>query len=128
MEYSVNPRSSKSIFYANPHSNIFISYLNPRKSINNMLLRFNSIWAACGLHSIWNFIPNNILGLNLSVNDTMTSAVFDIRSTGSNILNGGMYGIEASEVTAVILSVAVVVCYVAFRKGKVVPSKAVLAS
>lgn len=103
MEYSVNPRSSKSVFYANPHSNIFISYLNPRKSINNMLLRFNSIWAACRLHSIWNFILYNILGLNLSGNDTMTSEVFDIRSTGSNILNGGMYGIEASEVTAVIL-------------------------
>lgn len=32
MEYSANPRSSKSIFCANPHSNIFISYSNPRKT------------------------------------------------------------------------------------------------
>ena len=82
-----------------------------------LTLKFNSIWAACGLHSIWNFILYNVLGLNLSGNDTMTAAVFDIRSSGSNILNGGMYGIEASAVTAVVLAVALVFCYVVFRNG-----------
>ena len=69
-----------------------------------LTLRFKSIWAACGLHSVWNFILFCILGLNLSGNDTMTTAVFDIRSSGSNILNGGMYGIEASAVTAAVLA------------------------
>ncbi len=51
---------------------------------------FKSIWAACGFHSIWNFILYNIFGLNLSGNDKMTAAVFDMRSVGSNILNGGV--------------------------------------
>ena len=90
-----------------------------------LTLRFNSIWAACGCHSIWNFILYNILGLNLSGNDTKTAAIFDIRSSGSNVLNGGMYGIEASAVTAVILAVAVIVLLATFRKGKEVSAKIV---
>ncbi|MBO4636325.1 MAG: CPBP family intramembrane metalloprotease [Clostridiales bacterium] len=81
-------------------------------------LRMGSIWAACGLHSIWNFILFNILGLNLSGNDTMTAAVFDMRSVGSNIMNGGVYGIEASAVTAVVLSVALVAFYALLRNPK----------
>ena len=71
-----------------------------------LTLRFNSIGAACGLHSVWNFILYNILGLNLSGNDTLTAAVFDFRSVGSNVMNGGVYGIEASAVTALVLAAA----------------------
>lgn len=71
-----------------------------------LTLRFGSIWAACGLHSIWNYILYSILGLNLSGNDGLVSAVFEMRSVGENILNGGMYGIEASIITTAVLSVA----------------------
>lgn len=84
-----------------------------------LTLRFQSIWAACGLHSIWNFILYNILGLNLSGNDEMTAAVFDMRSVGSNILNGGVYGIEASIVTAWVLAAFLTVCYLITCKGKI---------
>lgn len=83
-----------------------------------LTLRLKSIWAACGLHSIWNFILYNILGLNLSGNDKMTAAVFDMRSVGSNILNGGMYGIEASIITAAVLAAFLIVCCTISRKGK----------
>ena len=81
-------------------------------------LRFNSIWAACGLHSAWNFILYNVLGLNLSGNDTLTSAVFDMRSVGENILNGGQYGIEASAVTAVVLAMVTAVLLIIPHSGK----------
>lgn len=70
-----------------------------------LTLLFKSIWAACGFHTIWNFILYNILGMNLSGNDRKTAAVFDMKSVGSNALNGGVYGIEASVITAVILAV-----------------------
>ena len=73
-----------------------------------LTLRFKSIYAACGLHTAWNFVLYNILGLNLSGNDTKTSAIFNMRMVGSNIINGGDYGIEASVVTAVVLAVALV--------------------
>lgn len=73
-----------------------------------LTLRFKSIYAACGLHTAWNFVLYNILGLNLSGNDTKTSAIFDMRTVGSNIINGGDYGIEASVVTAVVLAAALI--------------------
>ncbi|MDE5558426.1 MAG: CPBP family intramembrane metalloprotease [Ruminococcus sp.] len=79
-------------------------------------LRFNSIWAACGLHSIWNFILFNILGLNLSGKDETTATVFDLRSVGENICNGGEYGIEASIITAVVLAAATTIIWYLNRK------------
>ena len=78
-------------------------------------LRLKSIWAACGLHTIWNFILYNILGLNLSGNDGKTAAVFNMSSEGSDVLNGGLYGIEASAVTTVVLSTALILFYAVSR-------------
>ncbi len=40
-----------------------------------LTIRFDSIWAACGLHSIWNFILFSIFGLNLSGKDDTAAAV-----------------------------------------------------
>ena len=71
-----------------------------------LTIRFKSIWAACGLHSAWNYILYSILGLNLSGKDERVTAVFDMSSSGSNILNGADYGIEASIITTVVLAVA----------------------
>lgn len=48
----------------------------------------------------------------MSGNDEVTSAVFEMKSVGSNVINGGVYGIEASAVTAVVLAVALVGFYV----------------
>lgn len=81
-----------------------------------LTIRFKSIWAACGLHSVWNFILNSILGLNLSGNGEKITAVFDMRSVGSNVLNGGEYGIEASILTAVVLAAVVGICILDLRK------------
>ncbi len=82
-----------------------------------LTIRYDSIWAACGLHSVWNFVLFSILGLNLSGNDTKTAAIFDMRSVGENIFNGGEYGIEASVVTAVVLSAAAVLIFILSKKN-----------
>ena len=80
-------------------------------------IRFKSIWAACGLHSIWNYILYSIFGLNLSGIDGTVASVFDMTSVGSNILNGGEYGIEASIITTMVLSVSIVVIFIFSRKA-----------
>lgn len=77
--------------------------------------RFKSIWAACGLHSAWNYILYSILGLNLSGKDAAVTAVFDMRSVGRNILNGAEYGIEASILTTVVLALALGILLICFR-------------
>lgn len=71
-----------------------------------LTLRFNSIWAACGLHSFWNAILSCVLGLNLSGNEENVAAVFNLQAVGETIWNGGAYGIEASLITAAVLGIA----------------------
>ncbi|MGN0374030.1 MAG: lysostaphin resistance A-like protein [Butyrivibrio sp.] len=71
-----------------------------------LTIRFRSIWAACGLHSFWNAILYCILGLNLSGKDENVTAVFNLRSVGNTIWNGGAYGIEASLITTIVLALA----------------------
>lgn len=76
-----------------------------------LTIRFQSIWAACGLHSFWNAILFCILGLNVSGKDETVTAVFNMRSVGKNIWNGGEYGIEASIITTVVLAIAAVLIW-----------------
>ena len=70
---------------------------------------FQSIWAACGLHSFWNAILYCILGLNLSGKDETVTAIFNMQSVGNNIWTGGAYGIEASLITTVVLALAALI-------------------
>lgn len=76
-----------------------------------LTIRYKSIWATCGLHSFWNAILYSILGLNLSGNDETVIAIFNMQSVGETIWNGGMYGIEASLVTTVVLALAAVLIW-----------------
>ncbi len=77
---------------------------------------FKSIWAACGLHSFWNAILYCVLGLNLSGNEETVTAIFKMQSVGDNIWNGGIYGIEASAATTIVLAFAVVLIYILGRR------------
>lgn len=81
-----------------------------------LTIRFKSIWAACGLHSFWNAILYCILGLNLSGNDETVTAIFHMESVGKDIWNGGVYGIEASLITTVVLALAAVLIIVIDKK------------
>ena len=84
-----------------------------------LTLRTGSIWAACGLHSIWNFCLCCVLGLNLSGSEGASAAFIDMRSVGENLLNGGAYGIEASIISDIIIAVfAAVTGYMALCKNK----------
>ena len=81
-----------------------------------LTIRFKSIWAACGLHSFWNAILYCILGLNLSGKDETVTAIFNMQSVGNNIWNGGVYGIEASLITTVVLAIVAILIMVIGRK------------
>lgn len=89
--------------------------------------RFKSVWAACGLHSVWNYILYSILGLNLSGKDSAVTAVFDMRSAESSILNGAEYGIEASIITTIVLALALGVLLISFRHRVLLCKKELLA-
>lgn len=83
---------------------------------SQLTICFKSIWVACGLHSFWNAILYCILGLNLSGNEETVTAIFNMQSVGKNIWNGGVYGIEASLITTVVLAFAAILIMVIGRK------------
>ncbi len=84
-----------------------------------LTIRTKNIWAACGLHSIWNFCLSCVLGLNLSGSEGASTVLIDMRSAGANILNGGAYGIESSIIADIIIAVlAVMTGYMAIRKNR----------
>ena len=82
-------------------------------------LRTKSIWAACGLHSVWNFCLCCVFGLNLSGSEGASTALISMRSVGENIFNGGAYGIESSIITdLVIAALAVMTGYMVIKMNE----------
>lgn len=88
-----------------------------------LTIRFDSIWVACGLHSFWNLVLYNVLGLNLSGNDETVTAIFNLKSVGKNILNGSDYGIEASIITTVVLGAFTAILLLCGKKKDIEKTK-----
>lgn len=74
-----------------------------------LILCRSNIWVSCGLHSIWNFLLYGVFGLTLSGSKTDTTGLICFEVNSSNVINGGVYGVEASIITTVILSIVVIV-------------------
>lgn len=85
---------------------------------SSVTIRFQSIWAACGLHSFWNFMLSGIMGLNVSGNGENTTAILHMQSVGSNIWNGGIYGIEASVLTTFVLGIISILLWIYGKRVK----------
>lgn len=83
-----------------------------------LTIYFKSIWAACGLHSFWNAILYSVLGLNLSGNEETVTAIFHMQSVSDSIWNGGIYGIEASAATTIVLAFAAALLFVMICRYK----------
>lgn len=79
-------------------------------------LRTKNIWAACGLHTVWNFCLECIFGLTVSGSESAGVSVINMRTVGKNLLNGGVYGIEASSVTAVTTGAAAILMWNSYKK------------
>ena len=71
-----------------------------------LMLGKNSIWISCGLHSAWNFLLSGVFGLTLSGNEANGDVLLHFEVPQSSLINGGVYGIEASLVTTVVLALA----------------------
>lgn len=70
------------------------------------VFREGDLWGACAIHTAWNFVQGNILGIQVS-GGAVTPTLWQFKPTaGMELLNGGAFGIEASVVVTVVLSVA----------------------
>ncbi len=72
------------------------------------MLRTDNLWGVCALHGMWNFVQGNFYGLPVSGIDS-GDTVFSMSLKGSDILNGGAFGLEASLATTIVLGIAIAV-------------------
>lgn len=81
-------------------------------------LQQGSLWLISGIHVGWNFFQGNVFGLPVSGHPRAT-ALFSIGPAegSSDTMSGGDFGVEASLPGIVILLVALIISWRAFRSG-----------
>ncbi len=74
------------------------------------MIRFDDIWGASAIHSIWNFTQGNIYGISVSGTTSTENNYSTVMKTSAvsdnTLLTGGDFGIEASIITTVVLLIA----------------------
>jgi CAAX protease family protein len=101
------------IFFAFAH--LGNSGVNPASVINLILVALilvlfvmneGSLWFACAWHSSWNWVLGNVYGLSVSGSGEKVS-IFDLNTTGNELISGGGFGPEGSLVTTFVLLVGI---------------------
>ena len=92
-----------------------LSYAKNKKVLSGgdvlsfLVLKLNSIWMACAIHSVWNFVQGNFFGILVS-GGSFGASVFRFDSVGGKeLLNGGDFGMEGGLATTVILTVSIMI-------------------
>ena len=73
-----------------------------------LVLKLNSIWMACAIHTVWNFVQGNFYGILVSGGDFGPS-VFSFDSVGGKeMINGGAFGMEGGIATTCVLTASII--------------------
>ena len=70
-----------------------------------LILGRKNLWISCGLHSVWNFTLDTVMGLNVSGGDSIDNGIVNINVDRLNLINGADYGIEAGLACTAVLAV-----------------------
>ena len=74
-----------------------------------VVLKLNSIWMACAMHSIWNFVQGNFYGVLVSGIDAGPSGLRFRITEGMELLNGGSFGMEGGLATTIVLAMSIAI-------------------
>jgi hypothetical protein len=87
-------------------------------------LQQGSLWLISGIHVGWNFFQGNVFGLPVSGHPRATS-LFSIGPAegSSDLMSGGDFGVEASLTGLIVLLVALLIAWKAFRDRPVVDAR-----
>jgi membrane protease YdiL (CAAX protease family) len=66
-----------------------------------MFIKSGKLWLSAGFHISWNFVQGDILGMNVSGNETVSVVITEMRSNG--LLAGGSYGPEDGITVTIVL-------------------------
>jgi len=104
--------------------------VNPASVINLLLVSVllvlfvmndGSLWFACAWHSSWNWIMGNVYGLSVSGHVDKVS-IFDLNTTGNELISGGGFGPEGSLVTTLVLFLGIIWFGIKVKNKNVIPN------
>ena len=89
------------------------------------MLRTDNIWGVCAIHTAWNFVQGNIVGIQVSGNPLMPTIFETKLNESAKLINGGAFGLEGGiMVTAVELIVIAFLILPTKKKAKTsIPQK-----
>jgi membrane protease YdiL (CAAX protease family) len=83
----------------------------------------DSLWGIFAIHSIWNWVMGNVLGLPVSGMILGKSSIIETNLIGPTWLTGGSFGPEGGLIVTLILALSsVIVIRLLIKKGKLVSS------
>lgn len=83
-----------------------------------LMIKRKNIWVSCGLHSLWNFWLNGVMGLQVSGKEAGINGIICFSVEKASLINGGAYGMESSVVTMLVLGIVVVsLCIIGEEKN-----------
>ncbi len=71
------------------------------------VFRTDDLWGACAIHSAWNFVQGNIVGISVSGGAFKNSVFGTTFIEGKELINGGAFGIEGGMCTTIVLLAAI---------------------
>ena len=75
------------------------------------MLKRGSIWAVSAIHTVWNFVQGNILGIRVSGNPKFASVFNSVNADFGTVLNGGEFGLEGGLGVTVVLLLALLFAF-----------------
>ncbi len=80
------------------------------------VLYFDSLWQACALHTAWNFVQGVVLGFGVS--GLQMPSLIVMKTEGKEFFTGGMFGVEGSIFSLIVLSASLIIFHVlCVKKG-----------
>lgn len=65
-----------------------------------------SIWGICGMHSAWNWMQGNVLGIAVSGTEPAGGSLLKFVPKGHELISGGAFGVEGSIVCSIVFLLA----------------------
>lgn len=84
------------------------------------MLKYNNIYIIGAMHSMWNFAQGNIFGGKVSGIELNETIILTSQNPGKELLSGGLFGIEGSIATTIVLIGSIfIILQVKNKKNKI---------
>ena len=88
------------------------------------MFRTDDLWGACAIHSAWNFVQGNIIGVSVSGGALRPSVFGTAFVEGRELINGGAFGLEGGIcVTIVVLAAIALALYLPMKPRPELPAE-----